>query len=59
MENLKQEVLDTIANLPDAVTIDDIMYRLYVLDKVKKAQEAVERGEVMRLEDLKKEMHSW
>jgi len=35
------------------------MYELYVVDKVKKGQKAVERGESQSTEELKKEMLSW
>ena len=59
METLKKEALTAISRLPDSVNIDEIMYRLYVIDKVRKGQEAVEKGEVISIEDLKKEMESW
>jgi len=36
--------------------IDDIMYELYVIDKVKKGREAAEKGESLSLEDVKREM---
>jgi len=45
--------------MPDTAEIDDIMYRLYVIDKVRKGREAVQRGEVVPIEDLKKEIESW
>jgi hypothetical protein len=35
------------------------MYELYVVDKVKKGQEAIKRGESQSTEELKKEMLSW
>jgi hypothetical protein len=59
MESLKQEALNVISKLPDTAELDDIMYRLYVIDKVRKGREAVKRGEVVSLEDLKKEIESW
>ena len=59
MESLKQEALNVISKMPDTVEIDDIMYRLYVIDKVLKGREAVQRGEVVSIEDLKKEIESW
>ncbi len=59
MENLKQEALNVISKLPDTAEIDDIMYRLYVIDKVRKGREAVQRGEVVSIEELKKEIESW
>lgn len=59
MESLKQEALNVISKLPDTAEIDDIMYRLYVIDKVRKGREAVQRGDVISVEDLKKEIDSW
>ena len=59
MESLKQEALNVISKMPDTAEIDDIMYRLYIIDKVRKGREAVQRGEVLSMEDLKKEIGSW
>ena len=59
MESLKQEALNVISKLPDTAEIDDIMYRLYVIDKIRKGREAVQRGDVVSVEDLKKEIESW
>ena len=59
MESLKQEALNVISKMPDTAEIDDIMYRLYIIDKVRKGREAVQRGEVLSMEDLKKEIRSW
>lgn len=59
METLKNEAMNAIAKLPDSATIDEIMYRLYVIEKVRKGVEAIERGESISLEDLKREMKSW
>ena len=59
MESLKQEAIKVISKMPDTVEIDDIMYRLYVIDKVRKGREALQRGEVLSIEELKKEIESW
>ena len=59
MQSLKQEALNVISKMPDTAEIDDIMYRLYVIDQVRKGREAVQRGEVISIEDLKKEIESW
>jgi hypothetical protein len=59
MESLKQEALNVISKMPDTAEIDDIMYRLYVIDKVRKGRDAVKRGEVISIDDLKKEIESW
>ena len=55
MENLKQEAINVISKMPDTAEIDDIMYRLYMIDKIRKGKEAVQLGEVVSIEDLKKE----
>lgn len=59
METLKKDALDAISKLPESATIDDIMYRLYVIDKVRKGQEAVRKGDVISIDELKKEVRAW
>jgi hypothetical protein len=38
MRAAKQEALKTIDQLPDDADMNEIMYRLYVLDKIRKGQ---------------------
>ncbi|MCX5810571.1 MAG: hypothetical protein NTX36_14595 [Proteobacteria bacterium] len=59
MNTLKQEALTAITQLPDAADIDAIMYKLYVIDKVRKGREAVEKGETITAEELMREIESW
>ena len=59
METLKQEAIKAISKLPEIASIDDIMYELYVVDKVKKGREAAQSGNAISVEDLKKEMQTW
>ena len=59
METLKQQALNIISKLPDQVELDEIMYRLYVLDKIRKGRESIKRGDVINIDDLTKEMESW
>jgi hypothetical protein len=59
METLKQEAIGAISKLPESADIDDIMYRLYVIDKIKKGQDAVKEGETISVESLKEEVKSW
>jgi hypothetical protein len=40
---IKQEALRTINELPDNVDIDEIMYRLYILAKIRTAQQSIEK----------------
>ncbi len=59
METLKHDAINVISKLPESANIDDIMYELYVIDKVRKGKEAAERGETTSIEDLRREMQSW
>ena len=59
VQPLKKEAMDTIAKLPDSADIDEIMYRLYVLDKILKGREAVEQGRTISHDDLRREIDQW
>ncbi len=59
METLKKEAINAIPKLPESTGVDDIMYRIYVIDKIKKGQKAVKEGKVITVESLNEEMKSW
>jgi len=59
MNTLKQEALTAISQLPETTDVDTIMYKLYVIDKIMKGRAAVEKGETISAEDLKREIESW
>jgi len=59
MQPVKQEALDTIGQLPEDVDMDEIMYHLYVVDKIRKGQQAVEDNQTISHEDMKKEIDKW
>ncbi len=59
MQPAKQDALEAIGKLPDDTDMDEIMYRLYVLDKIRKGQEATEQGRTVSSEDLKREIDTW
>jgi hypothetical protein len=56
MNTVKEEAIHAISTLPESATIDDIMYRLYVIDQVRKGVESLDRGDVISHWDLKKEV---
>ncbi|MCD6585882.1 MAG: hypothetical protein J7K96_08995 [Desulfobacteraceae bacterium] len=45
METIKQEAIDAISKMPEQTNMDEIMYRLYVIDKIKKGREVAGRGD--------------
>lgn len=53
METLKDEAMNVISKLPDSANIDDIMYRLYVIDKVRKGREAIKQGDMISSDQLR------
>ena len=59
METLKQEALEAISNMPDSANIDDIMYQLYVMDKVRKGRDAVQNGDSISVDELRKGTETW
>ena len=59
MQAAKQDALQAISQLPDTADMDEIMYRLYVLDKVRKGQEDIEQGRYTPAADLKQEIDQW
>lgn len=59
MEAIKQEALKTIHQLPEDADMDEIMYRLYLLDKIRNGREVVMQGKTLTSEQLKQEIDAW
>ena len=59
MQAAKQEALNSIGQLPEDTDMEEIMYRLYVLDKIRKGQEAIEQGSTLTSEELRREIDAW
>lgn len=59
MESLKQQAIKVISALPENVDLDEIMYKLYVIDKVKRGECAIKEGKSISSGELKKEIASW
>jgi hypothetical protein len=59
MHTLKQEAIEAISKMPEPVDIDEIMHRLYVIDKIRKGREVSKQSELTTIDDLKKEVEKW
>lgn len=59
MQQAKLQTINAINDLPDNVDMKVIMYRLYVIDKHRKGQDAANQGHVTNLEELEREISSW
>ena len=56
---VKQEAMNAISSLPDTATIEDIMYRLYVIEKVNKGLNDVRNKNKKSHDYLIKEIQKW
>lgn len=45
--------------MPDTVKIDEIMYKLYVADKVMNGENDINQGKFIDVEELRKEIVEW
>jgi predicted transcriptional regulator len=55
----KQQAIEAIEQLPDNVPMDEIVYRLYVLNKVHQGLDDVDSGRVVSSEALAAEIEQW
>ena len=56
---LKQDALETLQRLPDNADIEEIMYRLYVLENIRRGQQDAEQGKSTTAEELLKDIQAW
>jgi predicted transcriptional regulator len=59
MEPLKTEAINAIASLPDNADMEEIMYRLYVLDNIRRGQQDANQGKTTPAEDVLRTIESW
>jgi len=59
MPTLKSEVLEKINRMPENSTFDDLMYEMYLINKIKTGQEQFEKNEFITHEQLISESNKW
>lgn len=59
MSATKEQVQAVLSKLPDNCSLEDVQYQLYVIQKVTRGLEAVDRGEGIGHEDAKKRLERW
>lgn len=55
----KTAVLKLLEQLPEEATLEDIQYHLYVLQKIRAGQDAIDAGQVIPHEDVMRELAGW
>jgi len=56
---LKEEIIALIKELPEDTTLDDIIYHLYVKQKLLKAKEDISQGRTYSHEQIKDMAEKW
>jgi len=59
MQAFKQEALNTIARLPKDVDMEEIMYRLYVLENIRRGQQDAAQGNTLSTEEVLRDIQTW
>ena len=55
----KQEAISAIERLPDDAPLEEIVYRLYVLNKVQQGLRDIDGGRTVSSEELTREIEAW
>nr|MDO8087923.1 hypothetical protein [Candidatus Sigynarchaeum springense] len=58
-ENIRDTVISYLKTLPDDVTLEDIMYHLYVKEKILNGLKDVSAGRVVSNEKAKEIIEGW
>lgn len=59
MNAIEDEVTSLLDRLPSDATIEDVQYHLYVIDKVRKGLESVERDGGLTQEQVEERLSPW
>lgn len=55
----KTKVQELVKNMPDTFSIDDLVEKVILFQKIEQAKQQIKDGEFYEWEDVKKEMDSW
>lgn len=55
----KDEVLEMLRQMPDEVDVEELIYRLYLLEKLAAAEADIAAGRTLSAEEVKAQTVSW
>ena len=55
----KDEVLEMLRQMPDEVDVEELIYRLYLLEKLEAAEADIAAGRTLSSEEVKAQTASW
>ena len=59
MPAIKHEAMNAIEQLPDDVDMEEIMYRLYVLENVRRGRKDADQNNVTPAEQVLRDIQTW
>ena len=59
MQTAKEEVVEVLSNLPDDATLEEIQYRLYVRQKIKRGIDDIDNARFVSQENVEDRMRRW
>ncbi len=54
----KKQIQEVIERMPDEIDVEDLMYELYVIDKIEAGRKDVREGKIISHEQAKKRLLS-
>jgi predicted transcriptional regulator len=55
----KEQVINTISNFPEKFSLDELIEKMILLDKIEKGLEDSEKGNVITEEELEEKVKEW
>ena len=59
MTPLKEQVIKMVKSMPDSITLDDVMEKLYFKMQVDKGSDELDKGKGVPHEEVEKRMAKW
>lgn len=59
LESMKEQAIHAIQQLPSDTSYEDMIYRLYVLESIRKGTEDVQKGHTITQDQLIEESKKW
>jgi hypothetical protein len=55
----KTKLIETLNKFPERFTVDELIDKIILIDKIERGNQQSERGETISEEELDKEMQKW
>ena len=59
MSMQKEDVLELVRQLPDEVDVEEVIYRLYLREKLAAAEADIAAGRTLSLEEVREQARTW